>query len=114
MSFALLLDSKCTIKRENLGAIDPATGGYGIPTYDILYKNVPCRFETLTKKLEILAYDKQAVFPDYFVYMEYLSDIKEGDFLIMNSREFAIDLVENWSEQSKYLKLAVTEIKRNE
>lgn len=113
MSFPALLDSTVNIKREIPGSLNPI-GGYSAPTESILYMDVPCRFETLTKKLEIMAYDKQAVFPDYFVYMEYRSGIKEGDILVKDGRKFAIKFVEDWSEQEEKLKLAVSEIKRGE
>lgn len=113
MSFAALLDSTVNVARETPGALT-ATGGYGAPTETVLYMGVPCRFEALTKKLEIMAYDKQAVFPDYFVYMEFRSGVREGDLLIKNGRRFAVKFVEDWSEQGKYLKLAVSEIKRGE
>ena len=113
MSFASLLDSTVDIKRSNPGGITTG-GGYAAPSEAAIYMSVPCRFETLTKKLEIMAYDKQAVFPDYFVYMEYRSGIQESDILVKDGREFAIKLVEDWSEQGEYLKLAVSELKRGE
>jgi hypothetical protein len=49
------------------------------------------------------------------VYMEYHSGIKEGDRLTdSKGREYSIALVEDWSLQGRYLKLAVTEIARGE
>jgi len=108
MSYRNLLDSTCAIKRETPGASD-GMGGYGTPTLTTLHSNVPCRFETLTKKLEIIAYDKEAVYPDYYVYMEYKSGVQEGDLVVKGSRSFKIKLVENWSEQDEYMKLAVVE-----
>ena len=108
MSFAALLDSKITIKRPTRVVDD--IGGEGSTTYATLYSNVPCRFETLAKKLEIIAYDKTAVYPDYYIYLEYRSGIRETDRIFLGSREFEIKLIEDWSEQGKYLMLAVTEI----
>ena len=112
MSFEALLDSFVTIKhptvtRDNLG-------GEGSTTWAILYTRVPCRFESKTEKLGAIAYDKDAVFPDYFVYLEWRSGIKEGDRIYLGSREFEIKLIENWSEQEKYMMLAVVELGRNE
>jgi len=112
MSFRALLDPTCTIKREDISTVDEI-GGYSDTTYTVLYRRVPCRFETLTKKLEIIAYNKEAVFPDYYVYMEYWSGIKEGDILEKDGRTFEIKLVENWSEAGKYMKLAVVELGRD-
>lgn len=111
MSFRNLLDSEVDIKRSS-SAVDDIGGG-GAVSYSVLYRRVPCRFETLTKKLEIIAYDQSAVFPDYYVYMEYRSGIIEGDHLFLGSRTFEIKLVEDWSEQETYMQLAVVELKRN-
>lgn len=111
MAFEDLLDSVCTIRRETLGAAD-GQGGYAASTWNLLYPNVRCRFESLPKNEEILAYDRVTVYPDYYVYLVYRSGIREGDRIYHDSREFEIKLVENWSEQERYLQLAVTEIKR--
>jgi SPP1 family predicted phage head-tail adaptor len=111
MSFENLLDSKCTIKQETLGAID-GMGGHAASTWGTLYLNVCCRFESLPKVEEILAHDKKTTYPDYYVYLVYRSGIKEGMRIYHNSRQFEIKLVENWSEQEKYLQLAVTELTR--
>lgn len=111
MSFRSLLDSEIDIKRE-IRAEDELGGDSGT-NYSVLYRRVPCRFETLTKKLEIMAYDQTAVFPDYYVYLEYRSGVKEGYHLFLGSRIFEIKLVEDWSEQGKYMKLAVVELDRN-
>jgi len=112
MSFAALLDSTVTIKRPTVTRDD--LGGEGSTAYATLYARVPCRFESKTEKLGAIAYDKDAVFPDYFVYLEYRSGIKEGDRIYLGSREFEIKLIENWSEQGKYMMLAVVELGRNE
>lgn len=111
MSFRGLLDSEVDIKRESTVTDD--LGGGGAVSYSVLYRRVPCRFETLTKKLEIIAYDQTAIFPDYYVYLEYRSGVIEGDHIILGGREFEIKLIEDWSEQGQYMKLAVVELKRN-
>lgn len=111
MAFENLLDSKCTIKQETLGAAD-GMGGHDASTWGTLYSNVRCRFESLAKKVEILGYDKKTTYPDYYIYLVYRSGIKEGMRVYHDSRQFEIKLVENWSEQEKYLQLAVTELAR--
>ena len=111
MSFRGLLDSKCTIKQETLGAAD-GMGGYGVSTWSTLYKRVPCRYETLPGEQEVFAYGKKVTYPREFIYLEYRTGIKEGQRIFLGSREFEIKLVESWSEKKKYLQLSVTEIKR--
>ena len=107
MSFQALLDSQIDIKRLSYTIDD--IGGQGTPVYSILYTNVKCRFESLPKKLEIQAYDQTAIFPDYKVYLEGLSGIIEGDRIFLGSQEFEIKLIEDWSEQGKYMTLHVVE-----
>lgn len=110
MSFQSLLDNSLDIKRESLTT--DGMGGY-TRAYAVLYTNVRCRFETTSRKAEILALGGKAdVYPDYYVYMEYLSAIKEGDHIIFDSRTFEIKLVEDWSERGKYMRLSVVELKR--
>jgi len=111
VSFENLLDSKCRIMQEVSGADDGA-GGFLPSTWAVLYNHVRCRFESLPKAEEILAYDKDITYPDYYVYLVYRSGIKEGMRVYHNSRRFEIKLVENWSEQERYLQLAVTEMTR--
>ena len=117
MAFVNLLDSKCTIMQETLPvAPDDGMGGYLAATiaasWSVLYPHVRCRFESLPKAEEALAYDAKITYPDYYVYLVYRSGIKEGMRIHHNSRQFEIKLVENWSEQEKYLQLAVTELTR--
>ena len=110
MSFSSLLDNSMDIKRESLTA--DGMGGY-TKAYAVLYTNVKCRFETTSRKTEILALGGKAdVYPDYIVYMEYRSGIKEGDHIIYHSRTFEIKLVGDWSERGKYMPLEVVELKR--
>ena len=111
MSFPSLLDSQCSIRRETAGGPD-GQGGLLAATWAILYNRVPCRFETLWREEEILAYDKKTVYPRYYLYLVYRSGIKEGDRVYLNGRQFEIKLVENWSEQERYLQLEMTELKR--
>ena len=111
MTFAGLLDSTCKIMQETLGAAD-GMGGYAASSWGILYSRVRCRFESLPKEEEILGHDKKTTYPDYYIYLVYRSGIKEGHRIYHNGRQFEIKLVENWSEQEKYLQLAVTELAR--
>ena len=115
MSFEGLLDSTCKIMQETLPAVsDDGMGGYTAAaiSWNVLYPRVRCRFESLPKEEEILGHDKKTTYPDYYVYLVYRSGIKEGMRIYHNSRQFEIKLVENWSEQEKYLQLAVTELTR--
>ena len=107
MSFQSLLDNSVDIKRLSYTTDD--IGGQGSPAYSVLYTNVPCRFESLPKKLEIQAYNQSAIFPDYKIYAEWRSGIIEGDRVFLGSTEFIIKLIENWSEQGKYMTLHVVE-----
>lgn len=113
MSFEGLLDSFCDVKEETLGDPDGA-GGYELSTWSIIYRRVPCCWETLTRKLEILAYDKTASYPDFYVYMEFHSGINERCRLVRNGKEFAIKLIEDTKFMGELMKLAVAELKRGE
>jgi len=112
MSFAALLDNKVDIKSRTKGG--DTMGGGGTITYADVYLNVPFRFESLDKKEELLAYDKKTTYPDYYGYCEYKANIKEAQVVIFDSRYFEIKLVQDWSEQGKYMRLSLTEITRNE
>lgn len=111
MSFASLLNSVVDIKRK----VQTADGQGGYTTaWAVIHKRVPCRFQALTSKEAMLSYDKAAVFANYFVHMEHLSDIAEGDRIYLGARTFEIKLVQDYAEIGKYLKLAVLEIGRGE
>jgi len=110
MSFAALLDNVCDFKCPVLTA--DGKGGF-TETWTVSYTNVPCRFETTSRKLEILAYGgKSDIYPDYLLYLEYRSGIKEGDHVFFGSKEFEIKLVEDWSEQGKYMRLSLVDYNR--
>ena len=111
MSFTGLLDSKCKIMQETLGVPD-GMGGYGASGWGVLYPRVACRFESLPKAEEALAYDTKITYPDYYLYLVYRSGIKEGMRIYYKGRQFEIKLDENWSEQDKYQQLLLTELTR--
>jgi len=114
MSFPDLLDSHMNIKRGS-GA-DDGHGGYSSTSYSVLYLNIPCRFEALDKttdQLRIVS-GEQEIYPDFIVYCEFLSGIREMDRLYHGSRTFDIKLIENWSLQDKYMRLFVVEVGRND
>jgi len=115
MSFAALLDNKVDIKSRTKASPDTMGGG-GVITYTDIYLNVPFRFESLDRKMDeqMLAYDKKTTNPDYYGYCEYRANIKGGQVIFFNSRKFEIKLVQDWSEQGKYMRLSLTEITRNE
>ena len=111
MSFASLLNQTVDIKRKVQTADEQ--GGYKT-AWSVIHKRVPCRFQALTSKEAMLTYDKAAVFANYYVHMEHLSDIAEEDRLYLGARAFDIKLVQDYAEVGKYLKLAVLEIGRGE
>jgi len=111
MTFAALLDNTVDIKERAKGG--DTMGGGGAITYTDVYLNVPFRFESLDKKEEMLAYDKKTTYPDYYGYCEYRANIKGGQVVIFNSRYFEIKLVQDWSEQGKYMRLSLVELTRN-
>ncbi|KKL56161.1 hypothetical protein LCGC14_2248170 [marine sediment metagenome] len=111
MSFVALLDNTCNIIRQAL--VEDGQGGW-TDSDVIIYRRIACRFETLTTRMQVMAYDKTMVFPDYYFYMEFLSGIREGDRIVFESRKFEIKLIEDWSERKIYHKLAVTEVYRGE
>jgi len=111
MSFASLLNQTVDIKRR----VQTADGQGGYTTaWSVIHRRVPCRFQALTSKEAMLIYDKAAVFANYYVHMEHLSDIAEEDRLYLGARAFDIKLVQDYAEVGKYLKLAVLEIGRGE
>lgn len=111
MSFKSLLNSTVNIQRKTQAA--DGQGGYN-PTWAVVHYRVKCRFQALTSKEAILTYDKAIVFANYYVHMEHISDIAEGDRLYLGTRIFEVKLVQDYAEISKYLKLAVLEIGRGE
>jgi len=111
MSFASLLNQTVDIKRK---VSTPDGQGGQTSTWSVIHKRVPCRFQALTSKEAMLTYDKAAVFANYYVHMEHLSNIAEGDRIYLGTRKFEIKLVQDYAEIGKYLKLAVLEIGRGE
>lgn len=110
MSFPGLLDSLVTVKRGT--SADDGSGGQTV-TWGALYRRVPCRFESLSGSGAQTTYAKLTPLPDFIVYLSALSGLKEGDRLIdSRGREYSILLVEDWSLQGKYQRLAVTELGR--
>lgn len=112
MSFDGLLDSTVDIIRQT----QTTDGQGGFTTADTyLYRRVKCRFEATMGTPEVAAYGAVGVFPDFTVYLNYISGIKEGDRLVdRNSKQFEIKIIDDWSKQGKYIRLAVVEIGRNE
>ncbi len=111
MSYRSLLNTTVHIKRLTKTADNQ--GGY-TSTWTFIHYRVPCRFNALASRETILAYDKQKVFANYYVYLEYLSDIKEGDRLYLGTRAFVVKLIVDWDETHDMMKLAVLEIARGE
>ena len=61
MSFRALLDNTCEIVRQ--GLVADGQGGWTDSGNIVIYRRVACRFESLTRRAEIMAYDKTMVFP---------------------------------------------------
>ena len=115
MSFSGLLDSFCDVKGEVPGDKDGA-GGFLASTWAIIYRRVPCCWEMISmqRKIEILAYDKTAIIPDIYVYMEFRTGINESCRLVKDGKEFNIKLVEDTKLMGIYMKLGVAELKKGE
>lgn len=110
MAYADFLNKSVTIKTYAKGAAD-GTGGYAAATWSALYRRVPAQFVLVSKKGDaaVLAFDKETVFADYFIYIEHRSGIKEGDRVIWQGRTFEIKLVGPWQESGRFLKLTCVE-----
>ena len=112
MSFAGLLDSTVNVIR--LVTADDGSGGQ-TTTDTIILRRIPCRFESLSGSRAQATYAKLTPLPDFVVYAEFHSGIREGDRLVdSKGREYGILLVEDWSLQGQYMKFAVTELGRGE
>lgn len=111
MSFKSLLNSTVDVYRKT--QTDDGQGGY-TSTWAAIYTSKKCRFQALTSKEAVLTYDKATVFANYYIHMEHLSNIAEGDRIYLGTRTFEIKLVQDYAEIGKYLKLAVLEIGRGE
>jgi hypothetical protein len=112
MSFPGLLDSIVNFTREV--RTDDGQGGQTV-TWSIFLRRVPCRFESLAEKFAGAqsAYAKLTPMPDFLVYAEYQGGVREGDRIVdSKGNVYGISLKEDWSLQGRYMKLAVTEIKR--
>jgi hypothetical protein len=110
MSFPALLDNTCDIKEQPLTS--DGQGGYSDDAQVFVYTNVPCRFEDRRSKEMEFVYDKKTIYPEYFMYLEWLDGVNEGMIVVFDSREFEIKLVKNWSERSIYMTLILVETKR--
>jgi SPP1 family predicted phage head-tail adaptor len=111
MSFKSLLNSTVDIYRKTDTA--DGQGGY-TSTWAAVHSRKRARFQALGSKEAMLTYDKATVFANYFVYMEHITGVTEGDRVYLGTRKFDIKLVQDWDETSEYLKLAVLEIGRGE
>lgn len=108
MSYRSLLDKTATVKRETLTT--DYQGG-STRTWTTVYRRVPCRFQSLMSRESTLAYDKETVFANYYIYLEAL-DIQEGDRIYLDSRAFAVKLIKDWDEKRNMMTVAAVEIDR--
>ena len=108
MSFDRMMNSAVDIVRTT--RVADGSGGWTTTTATIA-SAVPCRFNALSTREMILAYDKQTVFANFTLFMGYRTDVAEGDALVKcdDSRTFEVRLKMAWDEARNYLKLAVLE-----
>jgi len=86
-------------------------GGQLVSTaWPMRYHNVPGRLQPLRSTPEFLKFDKQTVYPDYELYIEYRPGILTTDRVHYGERVFLILKVDNWDEQGRHLRIAMTEM----
>lgn len=85
-------------------------GGQLTKVWKMRHHNVPGRLAALTRRLEILYFDRQKVFADLVWMMRYKSEISTRDRLYVKGKTFLVKHIANWDEQDRYLLLAVTEM----
>ena len=108
MSYRSLLDKTATIKRET--QTTDYQGGF-TSAWTTVYRNVPCRFQSLMSRESALAYDKETVFANYYIYFEYLN-IQEGDRIYWDNRIFTVKLIKDVDEQHNMMTIAAVEVDR--
>lgn len=111
MSYKSLLNKTVDIKRKT--QTSDLQGGY-TSTWATIHQSVKCRFYPLSSKEAMLSYNKASVFANYFIYLEYISGLAEGDRVYLGTRIFEIKLVIDWDETNKYMKLAAMEKEADE
>jgi len=111
MSFQGHLNKTIKIKEEVAGAAD-GMGGTAAPIWSTIHKQVKAAIVLIPKKEQIIQYDKIDVFAEFFIYLEHLSGVREGQEVHYGSRKFAIKLVLPWREKGRFMKLACVEIAR--
>lgn len=112
MSFAGQLDKTIRIKDETIGGPD-GMGGYNPAGWNTIYKRVKAAIVLIPKKEQIIKYDKIDVFAEFYIYMEYLSGVKETQRIHWGSKVYEIKLVLPWREKGRFMKTACVEIGRN-
>lgn len=105
--------TKFDVRYESTGT--PGAGGQLTKVWKMRYRNLMGRMMSLTRRHEILYFDRQKVFADYILEIPKtsrvdFSTIETRDRIYMGSRTFYIKLKKNWDERDKYLLLALTEI----
>jgi len=110
MSLRNLLNTTIDIKRRTDTA--PASGAAGTTTWAALHSGVKCRFNALSSREANYLHDKLSVWANFYVFIEYLSDIREGDRVYSGTTAYEIKMIQDWDRQNNYQKLAVVEIGR--
>ena len=100
--------TRCTIKFSTEWTGD---GGQLELKWLTRYWNIPCRFNAVKKPAEILYYDKPTTLALYEMYIMYVPNVDMADIVYLGERVFEIKKIDNWDEQSLYLRLLLEELK---
>ena len=87
------------------------TGGQLAKAWKMRYKGVPARFVANRSQKESFQFDRQTVFADYDMYIEYRSGIMLTDRVVFEARTFQVVKVDNWDEAKRYLRISLVEVK---
>jgi len=87
------------------------TGGQLTKTWKMRYKGVPARIVAQRGQTEAIEFDRQTVFADYDMYIEYRSGILLTDRVVFEARTFQVVKVDNWDEAKRYLRISLVEVK---
>jgi len=108
MSFQSLLNQSITIK--SVAYTVDSMGGQQTATWTAIHSNIKCRFNPILGRDMVYLDDKKTVWASHYVFLKYLSDIKEGDRVYLGTRVFEIKMIVDWDENNDKMKLAVVEI----
>lgn len=111
MSLHSMMNREVDVYRLQASTTVDEIGGASTPTWKCIYRRVKCRFNAMTTRDLALVWDKKTVFGNYYCYMEYRPDIKEGDRFYLGNRIFEVKLRMEWDEARNFIKFAVMEVR---